>query len=109
MLESIEVAASYIGVKLAAIISGTFGAAVSLAFIQGTILYRLALFTGGLISAAYITPLLVFVFDLGKAENAVAFLVGMFGMSLSAAIVRTVQQVDFDSLMTQLRAWFGKK
>ena len=101
--------AEYIGVKTGAIIGGGFGAAVSLAFIQGPIWYRISLFGGGMVSAAYVTPLISNALDLGKSENAVAFLVGMFGMSIAAAIIRTVQEVNFDSLSAQLRAWLGRK
>lgn len=109
MIEAIEGFATYIGVKFASIIAGTFGAAVSMAVIKGPIWYRFCLFLGGLVAAAFVTPLLVDTFDLSKSENAVAFLVGMFGMSIAAAIIRTVQDVNFDSLSAQLRAWFGRK
>lgn len=101
--------ATYIGVKAGTIMAGTFGSMVSMAVISGPIWYRLCLFMGGLISSAYVTPLVVNSFELGKSENAVAFLVGMFGMSIAAAIIRTVQDVNFDSLMTQIRAWLGRK
>lgn len=108
MHEFMEGLATYVGVKLAAVISGTFGAAVSMAVIKGPIWYRLTLFAGGLVAAAFVTPLIVNTFDLGKSENAVAFLVGMFGMSIASAVIRTVQEVNFDSLSAQLRAWFGR-
>lgn len=103
-----EIAATA-GVKVAHVIGGTFGAAVSMAIIKGPWWYRLCLFAGGLLFAAYVTPLAVDLLNMDKAENAVAFLVGMFGMSLSAAIIRTVQEVNFEVLMTELRAWFGRK
>lgn len=101
--------AKYIGVNANAIIAGAFGAAVSMVVIKGPLWYRGCLFIGGLTSAAFVTPLLVNAFDLAKSENAVAFLVGMFGMSIAAAIIRTVQDVNFDSLMAHLRAWIGRK
>ena len=101
--------ATYIGIKGAAIVSGTFGAAVSMAFITGPIWYRAALGAGGLATAAFVTPLVVNALSLEKSENAVAFLVGLFGMSIAAAIIKTVQEVSFDTLMAQLRAWFGRK
>lgn len=101
--------ANYIGAKTPAVIAGSFGAAVSMAVIKGSLAYRMSLFCGGMVSAAFITPLIVNAFELGKSENAVAFLVGMFGMSVAAAIIRTVQDINFDSLFTQLRAWFGRK
>lgn len=101
--------ASYIGVKTGALMAGSFGAMVSMAVISGPIWYRFALFGGGLISSAYVTPLIVNSFELGRSENAVAFLVGMFGMSIAAAIIRTVQDVNFETLTTQLRSWLGRK
>lgn len=109
MLEAIEGFATFIGVKFASIVAGAFGAAVSMAVIKGPLWYRASLFLGGLIAAAFVTPLLVDTFELAKSENAVAFLVGMFGMSIASAIIRTVQEVNFDSLSAQLRAWFGRK
>lgn len=100
---------AYIGVKASTFMAGTFGAMVSMAVISGPVWYRVCLFMGGLVSSAYVTPLVVNSFELAKSENAVAFLVGMFGMSIAAAIIRTVQDVNFDSLMAQLRAWLGRK
>lgn len=101
--------AAYLGVKASAVMAGTFGSMVSMAVIAGPIWYRLCLFMGGLVSSAYVTPLIVNSFELGKSENAVAFLVGMFGMSIAAAVIRTVQDVNFESLSAQLRAWLGRK
>ena len=101
--------ASILGAKGSAFMAGMFGAMVSMAVIAGPFWYRFCLFGGGLVSSAYVTPLIVNSFELGRSENAVAFLVGMFGMSIAAAIIRTVQDVNFDSLTAQLRAWLGRK
>ena len=101
--------AEYIGIKASAIVAGTFGAAVSMAVIKGPIWYRLSLFLGGLLSAAFVTPLIVTSLQLDKSENAVAFLVGMFGMSIASAVIRTIQEINFDTLMAQLKSWVGKK
>jgi len=101
--------AQQLGMKAGVIIAGTAGAAVSLMVIKGPIWYRFCLFGGGLVSAAFVTPLITNVLDLTNSENAVAFLVGMFGMSLAAAIIRTIQDVNFDSLSEHLRAWLGRK
>jgi len=51
MLEALEGFAIYIGAKAAAIISGAFGAAVSMAVIKGPLWYRFVLFGGGLVTA----------------------------------------------------------
>ena len=109
MLEALEAFAIYIGAKAAAIVSGAFGAAVSMAVIKGPIWYRFVLFGGGLVTATFVTPLIASTLDLGKSENAVGFLVGMFGMSIASAVIRTVQDVNFDTLSAHIRAWFGRK
>lgn len=80
-----------------------------MAFITGPLWYRFMLFLGGIATSHYVTPLVIDIFDIGRSGFAAAFLVGMFGMSIAAAVIRTVQAVNFDSLFEQLRAWFGRK
>lgn len=109
MLDNINGIAESVGVKLTTVIAGGFGAAVSMAVIKGPIWHRFCLMLGGVASAAYVTPLISHVFDLPKAESAIGFLVGMFGMSITSAIIRTIQEVNFETLSEHLRSWFGRK
>ena len=106
MLDDIAI---YIGVKSGAIIGGTAGAVVSLIFIEGPIWKRVCMFIGGLSASIFMTPWFVHVFNAQKSENAMAFVVGLFGMSLTSAIIKTIQGVDFVSLMAEIRAWTGRK
>jgi hypothetical protein len=109
MFDNINGIAEAIGVKVSTVIAGSFGAAVSMAVIKGPIWYRFCLLLGGVATAAYVTPLISHIFDLINAESAIGFLVGMFGMSVTSAIIRTIQDVNFETLSEQLRAWFGRK
>ena len=88
--------------------AGAAGAAISMAFIEGTVLYRAVLFCGGYTAAKYITPLAVKNFGLSEPDGA-SFIIGIFAMSLTAAIIRVLKGVEFNSLFEQLRAWFGRK
>ena len=109
MFDNMNGFAETIGVKLTTVIAGGFGAAVSMAVIKGPLWYRFCLFLGGVASAAFMTPLAVHYADIQKAESAVGFIIGMFGMSVTSAIIRTLQDVNFETLSEQLRAWFGRK
>lgn len=109
MFDNMNGFAETIGVKLSTVVAGGFGAAVSMAVIKGPLWYRFSLFLGGVASAAFVTPLFVELSGLHKAESAVGFIIGMFGMSITSAIIRTVQDVNFESLSEQLRAWFGRR
>lgn len=89
-------------------IASAAGAAVSMAFIEGTVKYKIALFCGGFAASHYLTPYAVKYFQLAESGGA-AFIIGIFAMSLTAAIIRVLKGVDFKSLFDQLGLWFGRK
>jgi len=92
----------------ATVVAGAAGAAVSMAFIDGSVKYKATLFVGGIAASHYLTPSVAKYFQLHESGSA-AFVIGIFAMSLTAAIVRVLKGVDFQSLFNQLGSWFGRK
>lgn len=84
-----------LGLSKGATIGGFLGALVSLKFIEGlNVWQRAGTVLGGMLSAAYVTPLVIIVVELSpKAESAVAFLIGVFGMSVAAAVVKAMPEL----------------
>jgi hypothetical protein len=83
---------SSIGVKLAALVGGFFGALVSLKFIDGLgKKQRATTVLAGTLVSAYVTPIVVSYLELTpKLEGGIAFLCGLFGMSLTGAIIKAM-------------------
>ncbi len=90
------------------VIAGIAGAVISMAFIEGSFKYKSALCLGGFAASHYLTPYAVKYFQLEESGGA-AFVIGIFAMSLTAAVIRVLKDVDFNSLMSQLTSWFGRK
>ena len=85
---------SSVGIKLAALIGGFFGALVSLKFIEGLGQKQKAttVLAGTLVSA-YVTPILVAYLELSpKLEGGIAFLCGLFGMSFTGAVIKAMPE-----------------
>jgi hypothetical protein len=83
-----------LGLKWISLAAGFVGALVSLRFIEGLSLWQRAttVFSGALV-AAYLTPLTVELLSLSlKMEGAVAFLGGLFGMSLAGAAIKAIPE-----------------
>lgn len=91
MFDSILVA---LGLSKPATIGGFLGAVVSLKLVEGLNLWqRFTTVLGGALCASYVTPLVLEVITLStKLEAAVAFLIGVFGMSLVAAIAKAIPE-----------------
>lgn len=83
---------SAVGIKLATLVGGFLGALVSLKFIDGLGRWqRGTTVLAGAVASAYVTPLILAGFDLsGHLEGAVAFLVGLFGMSFGGAVIKAM-------------------
>lgn len=81
-----------LGLSKGATIGGFLGALVSLKFIEGlNVWQRAGTVMGGMFSAAYVSPLILQVVQLNdRSESAIAFLIGVFGMSLAAAVVKAL-------------------
>ena len=93
MLDSMLVT---LGLTKGATIGGFLGALVSLKFIEGlNWMQRLPTMFGGMCAAAYVTPLIM---ELAptispKSESAIAFLIGVFGMSVAAACIKALPEL----------------
>lgn len=83
-----------IGLKWLSLIAGFLGAVISLKFIEGlTAWQRLSTVIAGSIAAGYCTPLTVELLDLSaKLEGPVAFLGGLFGMSIAGALIKAIPE-----------------
>jgi hypothetical protein len=85
---------SSVGIKVAALIGGFFGALVSLKFVEGLGRgQRATTVLAGTLVSAYVTPLLVTYLELSpKLEGGIAFLCGLFGMSFTGAIIKAMPE-----------------
>lgn len=83
-----------LGLKWLPLAAGFFGALISLKFIEGlSIWQRASTVLAGAVIAAYCTPLTVEVLSLSaKLEGAVAFLGGLFGMSIAGAMIKAIPE-----------------
>lgn len=103
MLESLL---QSIGINKAAAIAGLLGSIVSLKLIDG-LGWTGRIFTiacGGLL-ANYGTPLLLFYYQMDpRHEAAIGFFVGLFGMSIVAAVMKSIVGTD---LWTLIQRKFG--
>lgn len=83
-----------LGVKWAALAAGFFGAMISLRFIEGLGTWsRMGTVVGGTVTAAYCSPLAIELLSLSsKLEGAIAFLLGLFGMSIAGAAIKAIPE-----------------
>lgn len=83
-----------IGLKWLTLIAGFLGAVISLKFIEGlSVRQRASTVIAGALVAAYCTPLTVEVLGLSaKLEAPVAFLGGLFGMSIAGAAITAIPE-----------------
>ena len=81
-----------IGLKPLTLIAGFIGAAVSLKFISDlSIWQRVTTVAAGALVAAYCTPVTVELLNLSpRLEAAIAFLGGLFGMSIAGAAIEAI-------------------
>lgn len=83
-----------LGLKWVTLVPGFVGALISLKFIDGlTMWQRATTVLAGAIAAAYCTPLTVELLSLSpKIEGAIAFLGGLFGMSIAGASIKAIPE-----------------
>jgi hypothetical protein len=83
-----------LGLKWLTLAAGFLGALISLKFVEGlTMAQRGTTVAAGALVAAYCTPLTVELLSLSmKMEGAIAFLGGLFGMSLSGAAIKAIPE-----------------
>lgn len=97
-----------LGLKLATILSGAFGSFVSLRFFDGlTTAQKWTTFVGGWGLAAYLAAPLTAFFELRPAlETGISLAVGLFGMSIAAAVIKVIRDTDWSGL---LKSFFNRK
>lgn len=83
-----------LGLKWITLAPGFVGALISLKFIEGlSMAQRASTVLAGALVAAYCTPLTVEVLSLStKMEGAIAFLGGLFGMSIAGAAIKAIPE-----------------
>lgn len=82
------------GLKYLPLAAGFVGALISLKFIEGLTLWqRASTVAAGTFVAAYCSPLTVEVMTLStKLEGAIAFIGGLFGMSIAGALIKAIPE-----------------
>lgn len=84
------------GLKWVPLAAGFVGAVISLKFIEGQgALQRVTTVIAGALIAAYCTPLTIEVLNLTttpRMEGAIAFLGGLFGMSIAGAAIKAIPE-----------------
>ena len=84
-----------LGLKHGAVIGGFIGAVISLRFIEGLNAWqRATTVISGTVISAYVSPLAIeYLMLSAKLENGLAFLCGLFGMSLTGAIMKAIPEI----------------
>lgn len=97
MMETIESALVAVGLTLKGLIAGAVGSFISLRFFDGLTMYeRWVTFIGGWGIASYGGPPMTSYLELGeKAELFVTLLLGLFGMSIAAALIKVIRETDW--------------
>lgn len=79
------------------LISGAIGSVLSLMFHDdiNTWKRKLIVVTGGTVFSLYVAPFTIEFFGIGTTQpTAIGFFCGLFGMSLTAAIMRMLRNID---------------
>lgn len=85
------------------VIAGMVGAVIGLRFVPGhSVLGRLVNVLAGAATAGYITPAAAELFGLvtPALESALAFAVGMFGMSIAAALMQALRELPLAQIIS---------
>ena len=91
-----------LGLKLQVIVAGAVGAFISLRFFEGLSTgERWLTFMGGWGTAAYTTGILHEYLELKSiaSETGIALLIGLFGMSIVAAIIKVIRETNWTSIV----------
>lgn len=96
-----------VGLKKLPFFAGFIGAVVSLKYIAGcdTGLQKAVMAFSGAFAANYLTPLVMQWLETEKGEAGIAFAIGLFGMSLAAALMESIKHIDLAEL---IKGRFGK-
>lgn len=91
------------------VIAGLIGALIGLRFAPGPgIVSRLVNVAAGAVTAGYVAPAAAELFALQSAvtQSALAFATGMFGMSIAAAIMQAVKDLQLAQIIT---GWISRR
>ena len=91
-----------LGLTLKTIIAGAAGSFISLRFFEGLgILEKWSTFFGGALLAGYLTqPVMEFMEIKSQSVGpGVSLMIGLFGMSLAAAVIRTLKSTDWSAFI----------
>jgi hypothetical protein len=102
-MTTIEEAIAGIFLKVTSTIPGFIGGVVSLRFFnEQTIFQRIMTVLGGWVCAAFTTDPVLAYFSLSEKSwnNGVAFFIGLFGMSLIAAVMIAIKGVQWVDIIT---------
>lgn len=100
-MDAVEALLGALGLTLKTLVAGAVGAFVSLRFFEGLSPWeRWTTFLGGWAIAAYLTTPVTSYLELpAKVEVGISLLLGLFGMSLAAALMRVVRETDWISML----------
>lgn len=85
---------------VAIILAGLFGSLLSLSFVDGMgRRQRTVAVISGMILAHYLAPLISYIFHEETYTETIGFLVGLFGMSVVAAVFRAIQNSNIWALI----------
>lgn len=89
------------------VVAGFLGSLLSMSFIDGMgTKQRIVAVIFGMVMSHYLAPFIAYMFKEQSFEPTIGFLVGLFGMSVVAAVFRAIQNSDIWAfIMTR----FGKK
>lgn len=95
-----------VGLDVSTTAGGVVGGLLSLAFVEKTGLAgKISAVIGGWACAHFLTPHIKTYFEVSGSAGGIAFLLGLFGMLVVAAIANTIKNLDLVALVT---GWIKK-
>jgi len=101
-MAAIEAFFAVLGLKVQVVFAGAVGALISLRFFDGLATSeRWFTFVSGWALASYLAGPLTAFFELTHStmETGISMLVGLFGMSLVAAVIKTIRETDWAGIV----------
>lgn len=96
-------------ISIAKACAGIAGAFVSLNFMKGPLLQRLTLAAGGALMSYFFSTGAASTLNMRDAEGMIGFLIGMFGMALTAKVYEVIQALDGKVISSDVWGWVKRK